>query len=942
MLHSFDRLRVRAAGFRASCPSRPRPLTVEPLENRLLLSLTAGSPETGVLAGEALCPPEITSLVVEPRSIDENGVVTLSGEFCDPAASGDAHTLAVEWGDGNSDTMRLPPGAQSFALRHRYLDDPWEPLLSDPSTLPEDLYWIRATVTDTDGGSDTETTPAHVANVAPDIGSLTLRSLPIDTNAYVLVGRFTDPGLLDEHTVTIDWGDGTADQYNLRVGGRTFFGRHEYSSDPTLTDDTFAPVVYRIRATVADDDGGRDSETTHTGPQNVAPDIGSLVVTREIDEHGTAVLRARFSDPNRQDTHSVTIDWGDGTVDQWDLRVGCRTFTGTHQYLDDPPSDRPDADVESHDAYRIHVAVADDAGGSDSAATRTIVHNVAPDIETLTVAPSADQPGVFLLHGEFVDPGTIDAHTVTIDWGDGTVDQYNLRIGGRTISGRHEYANDPTLTGDSFAPVVHRIEATVSDDDGGSDSETVYTGDLNVPPEIGLLAVTPEVQENGVVTLRGEFKDPDRLDTHAVMIAWGDGAVDEWTLRPGDRTLMAHHRYLDDPPDNPLAMSVLPSDIYQINVSVSDDAGGSDAAVTRTIVTNADPRITHFNASSPYTSATANPRELRVFGRFVDPGTLDTHVAIVNWGDGTDPERVTVTEFGGTGVVFGSHVYRQGGVYTIGLTVIDDDRGQDDATATALVTGIRLDNDGVLHVIGTQRDDRVNVSRLNNTQIEVTASFLAAADAVGRREGSQVFEIADVRRIDVILREGDDTAVVADDLRIGSILDGGYGRDYLVGGAGADIVLGGMGNDCIAGGAGRDVLVGGRGADHLEGDSQDDVLIDGITHFGPLLADRFDLLRMRSCDRSGPQLGAVNREALLAILAEWNSLRDFDTRVANLRDGSGSEDRLNGDYFLQIGRTVFHDRSSDILVGGEGDDWFLAENIDRVIDELTDEAVVGD
>ncbi len=61
---------------------------------------------------------------------------------------------------------------------------------------------------------------------------------------------------------------------------------------------------------------------------------------------------------------------------------------------------------------------------------------------------------------------------------------------------------------------------------------------------------------------------------------------------------------------------------------------------------------------------------------FTDPGTLDTHIAIIDWGDGNS-EPGTVVEVDGSGTVTGSHQYYIPGTYTVIVTVTDDDGGQD-------------------------------------------------------------------------------------------------------------------------------------------------------------------------------------------------------------------------------------------------------------------------
>jgi fibronectin-binding autotransporter adhesin len=85
-------------------------------------------------------------------------------------------------------------------------------------------------------------------------------------------------------------------------------------------------------------------------------------------------------------------------------------------------------------------------------------------------------------------------------------------------------------------------------------------------------------------------------------------------------------------------------------------------------------------------------------------------------------------------------------------------------------------------------------------------------------------------------------------------------------------------------------------------------------------------------------------------MAEWNSGRDYLTRVANLRGtGSGPDfaGRLNGNFFLVAegpGATVFDDNAADRLSGNGGRDWFFANldssPFDDMRDRKTDEVLI--
>ncbi|KPK79327.1 MAG: hypothetical protein AMJ81_13375, partial [Phycisphaerae bacterium SM23_33] len=257
--------------------------------------------------------------------------------------------------------------------------------------------------------------PRLLLNAAPEIVSLELSASAIDENASVtLTTTFTDEDPGDTHFATIDWGDGTdVETIFFAVGTRDFSRDHQYlDDDPTGT----ASDPYTITVTIND---GTDSDTDTVGVtvDNVAPAITGLSLdSPAIDENGTANLTIDFDDPGTMDAHTVQIDWGDGSAaDVFAITVGERTFQAGHQYLDDGSGGAGSAD------YTISVSVTDDDTGSDSDSTTVTVNNVAPAITGLLLDFSViDEDGSVNLSADFTDPGTLDEHTVEIDWGDGS------------------------------------------------------------------------------------------------------------------------------------------------------------------------------------------------------------------------------------------------------------------------------------------------------------------------------------------------------------------------------------------------------------------------------------------------------------------------------------------------------------------------------------------
>ena len=215
-----------------------------------------------------------------------------------------------------------------------------------------------------------------------------------------------------------------------------------------------------------------DNDALAFGPDDrlqITDESGAPI--QEVDEGATATLAATFNDPNEGDTHTATIDWGDGSrVVEASVDQATDTVSGDHVYAD-------------NGVYTVKLRITDDSGALLAARIDLTVLNADPVLDPLPEV-STNEGGRFNLDADFNDPGTLDTHTATIDWGDGTptedatIDETPFGPPGSTegldgtVSGTHVYGDNGTYT----------VTVSIEDDDSGQDSGTFAVTVNNVAP----------------------------------------------------------------------------------------------------------------------------------------------------------------------------------------------------------------------------------------------------------------------------------------------------------------------------------------------------------------------------------------------------------------------------------------------------------------------------
>ena len=203
---------------------------------------------------------------------------------------------------------------------------------------------------------------------------------------------------------------------------------------------------------------GNDVVLTHT---NTTPILSTVIATPGANEGSVIDLNGNITDPDVADTHTLLINWGDGSAtESVPLTAGVISFHVSHFYDDDKPG------AFANDTFTIFCALSDPNGGVVVTNVSTVITNVAPSLPTgVAFAVKSGTPLASTL--TFTDPGA-DSWNATADYGDGTGVQAVTVGPGKTLNLNHTFPTNGT----------YAVNLTVNDDDTGvgTGTVTVYVG----------------------------------------------------------------------------------------------------------------------------------------------------------------------------------------------------------------------------------------------------------------------------------------------------------------------------------------------------------------------------------------------------------------------------------------------------------------------------------
>jgi hypothetical protein len=329
--------------------------------------------------------------------------------------------------------------------------------------LTPGAHEICATAVASDVGGDSTATDCHTITVnAPPTVSVPATA-GIEGSAIALAASVVDP----DGAPAVQW---SYAPLAVDPGASCAFADPGTATTSiTCTDDG----TYVITLTASDGVNAPVSASATLTVTNVAPTLSAPAAV--VDERGTTMTTWTIVDPGRNDSFTVTVDWGDGTSETFALPAGTTTFARLHRYLDDDPSG------SATDVYAVTASIRDDNGGTGTHTTAVTVRNVAPVVSAVADAV-VFSGGRLTVHASFTDIGANDVHTATIDWGDGSPIETRPLVQGAgtgSLSGDHRYTELGVFT----------VTVCVTDDDTGRGCHALQVEVKRLPVRI---AVKPE------------------------------------------------------------------------------------------------------------------------------------------------------------------------------------------------------------------------------------------------------------------------------------------------------------------------------------------------------------------------------------------------------------------------------------------------------------------
>ncbi|CAB5137262.1 hypothetical protein D3OALGB2SA_4008 [Olavius algarvensis associated proteobacterium Delta 3] len=379
-----------------------------------------------------------------------------------------------------------------------------------------------------------------------------------------------------------------------------------------------------FRYTVRDNDGYESNAVLVT----VTKDLSNLPPTIAAEHAAVTVEEAQTAANTGTfadvNGDDVTITASVGTITQDDA-------AGTWSWTFDT-TDGPDA------SQTVTITATDSSDAFTETTFELVVNNAVPVVDA-GADETIDEGSTFSRSGSFSDPGA-DTWTATVDYGDDTgVQPLPLNQDG-AFDLSHFYIEDG----------LYAVTVTVTDDDDGVGTDTVEVTVEDLGPTAAFTwSPEPQTEGSAVAFTDESTSSPDAI----VSWSWDFGGLGSST-------------------EQSPAFTFIDNGTYAVTLTVTDDDGSTDTVAHDVTITDLGPTAAFSWSPEPQ----AEGSEVA----FVDESTSSPD-AIVAWS----------WDFGGLGSSNFQNpefTFIDNGIYSVSLTVADDDGSTNTVTSDITVTDI--------------------------------------------------------------------------------------------------------------------------------------------------------------------------------------------------------------------------------------------------------------
>jgi subtilisin-like proprotein convertase family protein len=410
-----------------------------------------------------------------------------------------------------------------------------------------------------------------------DLPALTLNAGNVTVNEGSTAtknGTFSD---FNNDAVTISASVGTISQQGTTSGTWSW----------SYTPDDGPSGSQTVTITATDSQGGVTTKTFQLTVNNVNP---------------TATLNAPAS-VNEGDLFKVQLDnpMDPSSTDLASLHYSFATSLAglATSYASADTSNSKIFSVPDNGTVTYFGRIFDKDGGVTTYSRNVIVNNVAPTMASPGNQTANEGASTIFNLGTLGDPGDDSPWAVHVNWGDGTVNDFQIPILAN-IGAAHTYADNGAYT----------VTVTATDKDGATSTPTTFRVDVaNRPPTATGMTNGGPINEgsNVPVSLTG-VSDPSSVDSTSLRYSF---SITTSALAPS---------YVAATPTNQGVFHFTDNGSYTVYGRVYDKDGGISATFSTTVVVNNVAPTATFNAPSsanegaPFTVSLTNPS---------DPSTAD-------------------------------------------------------------------------------------------------------------------------------------------------------------------------------------------------------------------------------------------------------------------------------------------------------------------------------